>query len=207
MSLTPKHHATAESMRRHAPRRRGMTLIEMTLTAFATSLALFLLVGWMGTVRQRAKTDLCLRLLADLDKALVRYKRAEGIYPAGTGDTAVESVLTALASYERTKPIFDAFPPSVWNNEKPRQLLDPWGTPMRYLADESKYPAVQVNGSRPIFASAGPDRDFGDNNAAAIGDNLRSDDPEQQGFRIHDTFRDALVDEEKDGGKAVDSKH
>lgn len=182
--------------------KRAMTLIEMGLTAVATSLVLFLLIGWMGSVRQDSQRDLCLRELSDLDKALVRYRRAEEVYPAATSGNAIHLVLNALSVHARTKPILDAFPRRLWREGEPRVLLDSWGTPLRLLVDEDKNPAVKLNGGRPIFVSAGPDRDFGDENPAAVGDNLRSDDPGPDGFRIHDTFRDAMV-EEQNVGKEV----
>ena len=42
--------------------------------------------------------------------------------------------------------------------------------------------------------SAGPDRDFGDHDKSCIGDNLRSDDPDREGFRPLLTVRKGAGD-------------
>lgn len=173
-----------------------MTLIEMTITVCLMGVALFLLNGWMSSLRTEAKHDLARRMLADLDEALVRYRRATGSYPASRGpDSAIPAVVDLL-DHDKTRPIIESFPHHLWSGPGRHQLVDPWGTPLRYFALETDSPRVAANGGRPLFVSAGPDRDFGDKRHAAVGDNLGSDDPGPDGFRIHDALRAALAGEE-----------
>ena len=181
-----------------------MTLIEMTITVFATGVALFLLTSWMSMMRQDSKRDLALRMLWDLDHALARYRRATGFYPVTRGAGSDIPEVIDLLDHEKTRPILDAFPRSLWRGRPRRHLVDPWGTRLRYYPPDSKDAKVRANGGRPIFESAGPDRLFGDGDLSASGDNLRSDDPGPQGFRIHDALRDALVEQEQPRGQESD---
>lgn len=173
-----------------------MTLIEMTITVCAVSVVLFLLTGWMSRLRQEAKRDLAVRMLSDLDEALARYRRATGGYPLTRGPTSAIPATVDLLDHDKSRPILEAFPLSLWRGPGRYQLADPWGTPLRYFPPDSDEPVVKANGGRPVFASAGPDRKFGDRHPPARGDNLRSDDPGPEGFRIHHAFRDALAPEE-----------
>jgi type II secretory pathway pseudopilin PulG len=180
-----------------------MTLIEMTIVGMALGAGLFLLTGWMATSRQAAKHDLAILLLRDLDIALARYHRATGSYPPSYGPHSAISVTLILKDHERTAPILEALPSSVWRGA--RTIVDPWGTPLRYFATPADSPMVKANNNRPLFVSAGPDRDFGDANPARIGDNLRSDDPDPaKGFRIHDIMRDTLSGKEQESGEKDD---
>lgn len=174
-----------------------MTLIEMTITVFVISVLLFLLTGWMTQVREGAKEGLAVRMLADLDKALARYRRATGYYPVPRGTDSAIPVGLDLLDHPRTRDIILAFPKSLWRGpDAQRRLVDPWGTPLRYLPPNSTDPAVLANGGRPIFVSAGPDRDFGDVDIAALGNNLRSDDPGPDGFLLQEAIREALDENE-----------
>lgn len=171
-----------------------MTLIEMTITVFLAGLLFFLLIGWMESVRDRAKEDLAVHLLADLDNALARYRRDTGFYPVARGPDSAIPVVIDLLDHPRSRDVIQSFPACLWRGpDAQRRLIDPWGTPLRYLSTDSKDPSVATNGGRPIFVSAGPDRDFGDVDVARSGDNLRSDDPGPDGFRLHDALREALV--------------
>ncbi|MCG8405319.1 MAG: hypothetical protein MI923_08995 [Phycisphaerales bacterium] len=181
--------------------RPAMTLIEMAITVFATSVFLFLVTGWMTGLREKAKEDLARRVLADLDETLVRYRRNTGSYPISRGPDSDIPPILDLVGHDKTRPILEAFPRHLWRGPGMRHLVDPWGTALRYLPSDSDDPRVKANGGRPLFVSAGPDRDFGDHDPAAIGDNLRSDDPGPEGFRLHDALRNALVDEEQERGK------
>lgn len=172
-----------------------MTLIETVLSVSALSVGLFLVVGWMSTLREDAKHDLVVRMLADLDAALARYRRATGVYPPSRGPESAISAVVDLIDHEKSRRLIEAFPPSLRMGPNRYNLIDSWGTPLRYLGPNSEEPKVLANAGRPVFISAGPDRDFGDSDPAYLGDNLRSDDPGPRGFRIHD-LRDALVDEE-----------
>ncbi|HPF39819.1 MAG TPA: type II secretion system protein [Phycisphaerae bacterium] len=174
---------------------RAMTLIETVLTVSVLSVGLFLVVGWMSTLREDAKHDLTVRMLADLDNALARYRRATGVYPPSRGPESAISAVVDLLDHEKSCPVIEAFPHSLRKGPNRYNLIDSWGTPLRYLGPDSTDPKVLANAGRPVFISAGPDRDFGDSEPARLGDNLRSDDPGPRGFRIHD-LRDAMVDEE-----------
>ncbi len=183
------------TMQRAADNRRAMTLVETVLTVSLVSFGLFLVSGWMSTLRDGAKRDLAARMLADLDEALARYRRAAGIYPPSRGPDSGISAVVDLLDHDKSRPIIERFPPSLRRGPNPYDLVDPWGTPLRYLGQNTGDPIVIANHGRPVFISAGPDRDFGDVDVRGKGDNLRSDDPGPDGFRIHD-LRDALVDKE-----------
>ncbi|HWL94348.1 MAG TPA: type II secretion system protein, partial [Phycisphaerae bacterium] len=115
-----------------------MTLIEMTITAFLVGVALFLITGWMGMTREDTKHELAVRMLADLDNALARYRRATGSYPVPRGPETAIPVVVDLLDHERSRPIIESFPRSLWRSpESQCRLIDPWGTPLRYLSAES----------------------------------------------------------------------
>lgn len=182
-----------------------MTLVEMMIVGMVLGAGLFLLTGWMSTTRQAAKHDLAVRMLEDLDKALVRYHRATGQYPPCYGpNTAITATLVLLDNERTRKILLEELPPSVWRGPGQHTLVDPWGTPLRYYATAGDSPAVKANNHRPLFVSAGADRDFGDGNPSRVGDNLRSDDPGPGGFRLHDVMRDTLSGQEQDSGETDD---
>jgi len=186
-----------ESRNQTHPPCRAMTLIEMTITVCIMGVALFLLNGWMSSLRASVKHDLARRMLTDLDEALVRYRRSTGYYPMFRGPESAIPAVVDLLDHDKTRPIIEAFPSHLWSGPGRQQLVDPWGTPLIYLSLKSDDPRVAANGGRPLFVSAGPDRDFGKIHHAAIGDNLGSDDPGPEGFRIHDALRAVLAGEEE----------
>lgn len=205
-AFDPMHPSTLVRFRsgRSGMPRRAMTLAEMVIVIFVIAIALFLLVGWMNAMQQAAKRDLAVRLLADLDLALARYHRATGCYPTSYGpDSAIQATLDLL-DHDKTRPIMESLPATVWREPERRHLVDPWGTPLRYYGVESNSPWVKVNGGRPVLVSAGPDRDFGDEDPAAAGDNLRSDDPGPEGFRLQHALREAAIEKEPSDGKEND---
>jgi len=171
-----------------------MTLIETAVTIFLLSVGLFLLTGWTGMLRAEAKRDLAVRVLADLDQALARYRRATGSYPSWRGgDSDIPAAVVDLLDHDKTRPILEAFPRTLWRGPDRYRLVDPWGTPLRYYPQDSTDPKVLANEKKPLFESAGPDRDFGDSVVAAIGDNLRSDDAGTDRLRLHDALREAMT--------------
>ncbi len=180
-----------------------MTLVEMIITVVVLGISLFLLTGWIGSLRESVKEALAMRILADLDDALARYRRATGDYPRSRGPGSDIPAVLDLVAHEKTRPILERFPSHVWQGPggSKRRLVDPWGTVMRYLPPDSDDERVKANGGRPLFVSAGPDRDFGDGNPSAVADNLRSDDPGPDGFRIDDVFREAFVEEDRNRGE------
>jgi len=194
---------TAETV---APRARpGMTLIEMTIVVIVVAAGLFLLVGWMDGLRRSAKHDLAVRMLADLDRALARYHRSTGFYPASSGPISADRAVADLFSQERSRPVLEALPTALWIGPGLGNLVDPWGTPLRYHSAESDSPVVKANNGRPVFVSAGPDRVFGDLDPAALGDDLRSDDPGPEALRLQSALRDAMIpDKEQTRGQEDD---
>jgi type II secretory pathway pseudopilin PulG len=178
-----------------------MTLVEMTIVIFMVVISLLLLIGWTGNTRQEAKRALAVRMLADLDTALARYHRATGCYPASHGPDSVIQATVYLLDHEKTQKMLLALPPSVWRGPGKRNLVDPWGTPLRFYSADSGSQYVKANSGRPVFVSAGPDCDFGDNDPSHLGDNLRSDDPGVEGFGLDQLMREPLPDEEHDDGK------
>lgn len=182
-------------MRDTADNRRAMTLVETVLTVSLVSFGLFLVAGWMSTMRGDAKHDLAVRMLADLDDALVRYRRATGMYPPTRGSESAISAVVDLLDQEKSRPVIESFPASLRRGPNRYDLIDPWGTPLRYIGQNAGDPIVAANHGRPVFESAGPDGDFGELDTRGIGDNLRSDDPGPDGFRINE-LREALVEKE-----------
>jgi|GEM_PF-1013794 len=169
-------------MRHRRSRRSGLTLVETLLTIGLTGVTLFLVSGWMSGLRSDARRDLAVRMLRDLDVALVRYRRDTGQYPVGYGDDSRISAVVHLLDHPKSRSLIDAFPALLKKGPNDATLVDPWGTPLRFLGPDSDDPKVITNDGRPVFISAGPDRDFGDHSPAGLGDNLRSDDPGPDGF-------------------------
>lgn len=181
-----------------------MTLVEMAVAIALVLVGLFIAVGWTGNLREEAKLALARRVLAELDVALVRYHNATGTYPASHGpDSAIQATVYML-DHDKTRPILEAFPDSVWQGPGRRNLLDPWGTPLQYLPADSDSPYVKANGGRPVFVSAGPDCGFGDLDPSQLGDNLRSDDPGPDGFRLDQLILESPVDKEQSHGQEND---
>jgi type II secretory pathway pseudopilin PulG len=181
-----------------------MTLTEMTIVAIVVGAGLFLLVGWMNTLQQDAKHELAVRVLADLDIALARYHRATGSYPTSHGPNSSIQATIDLLDHDKTRHLLMALPASIWQGSGKRNLVDPWGTPLQYLSADSGSKLVKANNDRPLFVSAGPDRDFGNDDPAGLGDNLRSDDPGTNGFRLQHALREAMTSKERADGEEDD---
>ncbi len=156
-----------------------MTLVEMVVAVTVVGIALFLLVGSARLIREDARSQLARQLLTTLDRALIAYQIAENAYPVAPDEDADFAVAALLAS-PATHGLAAELPDSLWNAARPHTLVDPWGRPLRYLSDPLRHPYVRTNENRPVFVSAGRDGDFSE---AAEGDNLRSDDPDDAGFR------------------------
>lgn len=181
-----------------------MSAITVLVATCATGLLLFFLVSWMTTLQGGTKEELARRMLKDLDQALVRYRRATGSYPTSRGPNSAIPAVVDLIDHEKTRPILEAFPSCLRSGPGRKRLIDPWGTPLRYLPEDTGDQSAKSNSGRPVFVSAGPDRDFGDTNPAAKGNNLRSDDPDPSGLQIHQVIRDALAEQEQEGAQKGD---
>ncbi len=181
-----------------------MTLVEMAIVVIAVGVGLFLLVGWTNSLRLEAKQDLALRMLADLDVALSRYYRSTGCTPTSFGPDSAINATVDLLDHDKTRPLLEAFPDSVWQGPGRRNLVDPWGTPLHYFAAGQNSDYVKANNDRPVFVSAGPDCGFGDKHTTELGDNLRSDDPGVEGFRLYHVMREALMEQEQEDAEEND---
>lgn len=187
----------------------GMTLIEMSIAVAVIGVGLFLLAGWFGSMRQGARVDLAVRMLAELDRCLARYHRSTGTFPRPQGPNAANWATVALLDHEKARPTLEAFPDSLWHGPGKKNLVDPWGTPLRYdfpepRADAREGSAGRAAAGRPVFISAGPDRDFGDTDVSKVGDNLRSDDPGPDGFRLHNLIEDPTPETTEPHGEKAD---
>ncbi len=198
------NHHRAQNRIGEPARRNAMTLIEMAIAVLIIGAGLFLLVGWTRDLQADARRNLAVRLLSELDKALAQYHRANDRYPMSPGPNSANWVTVALLDFERTRQTLDKLPPSVWRSPGQRVLVDPWGTALKYYPETQNSPYVKANNGRPVFVSAGPDREFGDEDASKIGDDLRSDDPGPTGFHLEHVMRESMMEEESEGGEKDD---
>jgi len=171
-----------------------MTAVEFLIAVAVVLAAAFLAAGWAEAIRSEAKQSMARGILAALDRALGEYHQATGFYPAAREDdpaSVVEVLRTVPAAravlseslrgsaergHDSTRPASSGMRATA-GADFLACTVDPWGTPLRYLWDSGRHVEVRANAGRPVFLSAGPDRDFGDVVAANLGDNLRSDDP------------------------------
>ncbi len=158
-----------------------MTIVETAILAAGIGIGLFVIGGGVGAVRQQAKRNLCVRLMAGLNASLAAYFRATGLYPPGTPDSSAGSAITALQAVDASAAALHPLPDSLEVGEDPViGCRDPWGTPLRYLTAEASNERdrreVAANGGVPIFESAGRDREFGAADPRLATDNLRTSD-------------------------------
>lgn len=171
----------ATSRGRRACVRRGMTIFESAILAAALGVALFVIAGGLGAMRQQAKRNLCIRLMTQLSDALAEYHKKTGAYPPGASDSSAGPAITALEEVEPAAATLSSLPTSLRIGEDPLVgCVDPWGGPLRYLTttapSEHDRRDVAANGGVPIFESAGRDRDFGASDPTAAADNIRTSD-------------------------------
>ena len=162
--------------RRKRSTRRGLTLVELVVVVLLTAALLFALVGWTQAVRLQTRRELAVRLLAALNKSLELYRRSEGAYPPEAPDRGAADAMARLGSRADARSPLTTIPSVLWRESPRREFVDPWGTPLRYLGPAAAPARVRANGDRPVFVSAGVDRDFGEEQANALGDNIASDD-------------------------------
>jgi len=92
------------------------------------------------------------------------------------GVVAAERAVGALLEQPESAKVMAEISASAWSSADRRRLLDAWRTPLRYLGPQHSPDRVAINDGRPIFVSAGPDREFGERGSVAVGDNIASDD-------------------------------
>lgn len=92
---------------------------------------------------------------------------------------AARDVLEALAAEPASRRVLDRVPPVLTAhrpNESAWGVHDGWGRPLACLTPRSPNAAhrlaVEANGGKPIFLSAGPDGRFGHGDPTAAADNL-----------------------------------
>ncbi len=141
-----------------------MTLVEMAVVVLLIGIALFLLAGLARATRQQAKKDLARRLLCSLDQAMTVYIQRYGSPPPGDPSGSADRAIAALLSYKPSGAKLDGLP-SVLRRTERNILVDPWGTPLRYVTANHTSAVMRrriaTNKGLGIFDSAGPDRQFG----------------------------------------------
>lgn len=159
---------------------RALTLPEFLLVLGGMGVALVIVAGAIRHVRDDAKVAQTHRFLSRLDRALSVYHKAHASYPAGGLDAGSADCLAALKADPSAWSVLDGLSPRLIARPagKPRYFQDGWGTPLRYITaagSSSMQDRVAVHDGRPIFESAGPDRDFGHRDLAGLTDNLATD--------------------------------
>ena len=158
----------------------GMTVIELVIAVIVIVLVVSLLMGGARSVRDAAKRTQAAALMGALNRALSAYYELHGAYPPGDASGSAAVALPLLLGSRGPLPegIDSAL---VVREATGRTLRDPWGTPLRYITE--RYAAqperAALHGGRPVFVSAGPDRNFGDGNARLNADNIGSDDQQR----------------------------
>ena len=100
------------------------------------------------------------------------------LYPPGAFDASATTGLTALLAHPQTRQTLSRLD-WPWNRflDRPARWADPWGTPLRYVTAVHDASAVRLNGGRPFWVCAGPNRRFGDDHPAERADNISTDEP------------------------------
>ncbi len=181
------------------------TAITLSETLIATVvIGLLLLVTAMGidSVRTELRRQQVWSLLALLDQSLDAYHDATGRWPATQQPptpsttqqvepspdhytTTCRQIITALSAMEQSRRLLQDIPAilreqSPGDDQAPPFIRDAWGTRLRCLAidapSRTDRQAVAARGNKPIFVSAGTDRQFGLADGVGEADNLRSDE-------------------------------
>jgi len=172
----------AEKRTMRARRRVAVTALGVVVAGVVLALLLVILSGLYDHSLDRVKTRQAVALIATLDRAVRAYADAGGTHPPGSPDAGLRRVLPTLLSVpESRKHLAELTPALLFLVDGQPRCQDPWGRPIRCLTDRAASAAfrdrVQRNHGVPVFESAGPDRDFGDNSDARQADNVRSDEP------------------------------
>ena len=156
----------------------GLTVVELLALVLVIGGVVCFLLGLTDYVRKELKCAQCVRLLRLLDQALTRYQLAEHAFPAGRADADSRQCLRLLAGHPSSGSLLGRLSPTLRGDSPSGPVVvDPWLQPLRYITDRADPERFRANGSRPIFESAGPDRDFGDHDPAASLDNIATDEP------------------------------
>ncbi len=161
------------------PVHRAFTLVEMLIAVCLLGLVLAGLVNVAQGVRDRAKTEQAGALLRALERAQTAYVQRHGAWPRGAADGQARQALAALLGEPGARAALRSLD-GPWSGllDRPGEWLDPWGRPLRYVTELHDEAAVRMNGGRPFWVCAGPDRLFGNNPGdSAQADNISSDRP------------------------------
>lgn len=160
----------------------AFTLPEMILAAVLLAGIIAALIAATNQMRDRAQTVQARKLLQTLARATQEYARLQAsqppTYPPGTFDASATTGLTALLALPTTRQLLARLD-WPWNRflDRPARWADPWGTPLRYVTAVHDPSAVRLNGGRPFWVCAGPNRRFGDDRPAERADNISTDEP------------------------------
>jgi type II secretory pathway pseudopilin PulG len=164
-------------------RRPGIaSVLEVLLAAGVLALLVTASAGLYTNGLDRVKTRQAGELLGSLDRAVRAYGQACGTYPPGSADGALRRVLPQLLGVDESRrELSGVSPVLLFSIDGRPHCQDPWGVAVRCFTTRTREPRfaalVQRNDGVPVFESAGPDRDFGDSDAARQADNVRSDEP------------------------------
>jgi type II secretory pathway pseudopilin PulG len=158
-----------------------MTLVEMAVVLLLLGISLFLLAGWARMTRQEAKRQLAVQALRALDEAMTLYEQRFGHPPRGRPDGSADEAIAALLDDPSSAKRLDSLPAALRRTKGSRtSLVDPWGTPLRYITSVHESPAMRArvasNAGWPIFDSAGPDRRFGSADGTGGGREIRGEE-------------------------------
>jgi type II secretory pathway pseudopilin PulG len=158
-----------------------MTLVEMGVVLLLLGIGLFLLAGWARMTRQEAKRQLAVHALRALDEAMSSYEQRFGRPPRGRPDGSADEAIAALLADPSIARKLDDLPAALRRAKGTQPLLvDPWGTPFRYITSVHESPAMRArvasNAGWPIFDSAGPERHFGSGDGTGSGREIRGDE-------------------------------
>jgi type II secretory pathway pseudopilin PulG len=123
----------------------------------------------------------------NLETAQSINTNAQHQYDKTSDDRAVLTgwrILAVLSAVQKSRQLLRQVPPILREKEDenhvPLIIQDAWGTPLRCLTLDSRSrthrQAVAAHGNKPIFVSAGTDRQFGQPDVVGEADNLRSDE-------------------------------
>ena len=158
-----------------------MTIPEVLLCAIFLALALAAIAGFHHNFVTQEKVADTRRLLALLDRGMRVFEQKTGALPDVNAIEASPVVEVLLTEREVMDVLDDASVFLLYREDEGVECRDAWGTPIRYIPAAAATPAlarrIRLAGGRPIFESAGPDRDFGDAEPQRASDNIASDEP------------------------------
>ncbi len=160
--------------------RRSASLPELALICTVLFFAVVGARGMLDHVVDEAKAHQTAELLDNLNAAMDQYYAANKTYPHSV-DFRAAPIVTEMLHVEQCKELLAHSPaPLIGKDNASPYCRDAWGNPIRYIPSKTVIPQftgrIQLTGGKPIFESAGPDGDFGDDTIGSQSDNIRGDD-------------------------------